>query len=180
MSGREPRVETATCGGGWRATSAATPIVNRERIRALELSTNAPTTPEMLFDSALELTHESGVTLRFHAEDALREWVALDLPAVKVAAAETWTRAHVERFGDRDARGNDESTATGTSEPSTLTAAPASSSWTNAREPLWIPSRVDACARAAPTRIGSDSRRWGTNANARTSIKPSTRCAISV
>ena len=129
MSGREPRVETATCGGGWRATSAATPIVNRERIRALELSTNAPTTPEMLFDSALELTHESGVTLRFHAEDALREWVALDLPAVKVAAAETWTRAHVERFGDRDARGNDESTATGTSEPSTLTAAPASSSW---------------------------------------------------
>ena len=89
MSGREPRVETATCGGGWRATSAATPIVNRERIRALELSTNAPTTPEMLFDSALELTHESGVTLRFHAEDALREWVALDLPAVKVAAAET-------------------------------------------------------------------------------------------
>ncbi len=131
MSGREPRVETATCGGGWRATSAATPIVNRERIRALELSTNAPTTPEMLFDSTLELTHESGVALRFHAEDALREWVALDLPAVKVAAAEKWTRAHVERFGDRDARGNDESTATGTgtSEPSTLTAAPASSSW---------------------------------------------------
>ena len=61
----ESRAETATCGGGWRATSAATPIVNRERIRALELSTNAPTTPEMLFDSALELTHESGVTLRF-------------------------------------------------------------------------------------------------------------------
>jgi type 2A phosphatase activator TIP41 len=131
MSLRDARVETATCGGGWRATSTATPIVNRERIRALELSTNAPTTPEMLFDSALELTHESGVTLRFHAEDALREWVALDLPAVKVAAAETWTRAHVERFGDGDAGENDGSTATATAttQPSTTAAAPASSSW---------------------------------------------------
>jgi len=86
--------------GGWDVESASTPIANRARIEQVETNVDAPTTPEMLFDSALELRHESGVALRFEAEDALREWVKLGLPAIEVAAAKTWRRSHVERFGD--------------------------------------------------------------------------------
>ena len=99
--------------GGWDVESASTPIANRARIEQVETNVDAPTTPEMLFDSALELRHESGVALRFEAEDALREWVKLGLPAIEVAAAKTWRRSHVERFGDasiaatRDARGGE-------------------------------------------------------------------------
>ena len=94
------RVERARARGGWDVESASTPIANRARIEQVETNVNAPTTPEMLFDSALELRHESGVVLRFEAEDALREWVKLGLPAIEVAAAKTWRRSHVERFGD--------------------------------------------------------------------------------
>ena len=98
---RAQRVESLEHAGGWRVRSETTAIVPRERIEAVEASTGAPTTPEMLFDSSLTLTHvESGVVLSFNAEDALREWVEAKGEVIKVAAAETWTRAHVERFGD--------------------------------------------------------------------------------
>lgn len=96
-------VERARAVEGWTVTSTTTPIVRQERARAIERATGAPTTPEMLFDSALELVHEkSGVSLRFEAEDALRAWRAHGLPAIQVAAARAWTAAHVERFGKMD------------------------------------------------------------------------------
>jgi type 2A phosphatase activator TIP41 len=95
------RVESLELAGGWHVRSETTAIVPRERIEQVEASTGAPTTPEMLFDSSLTFTHaESGVTLSFNAEDALREWVEAKGEVIKVAAAATWTRAHVERFGD--------------------------------------------------------------------------------
>ena len=89
----------------WTVESSRTGIVSQARAREIESATGARATPEMLFDSALTLAHvPSGTTLRFVAPDALRAWVEGDLPAIKVAAASTWTAAHVERFG-RDVAG---------------------------------------------------------------------------
>ena len=122
--------------GGWDVESASTPIANRARIEQVETNVDAPTTPEMLFDSALELRHESGVGLRFEAEDALREWVKLGLPAIEVAAAKTWRRSHVERFGDasiaatRSARGGEGASTTATgADGDALPRGPSMTSW---------------------------------------------------
>ena len=86
--------------GGWRISSRATPILGKAQLDALESRLGSAHLPEMVYGSALELTHEAtGVRLHFNAEDALREWLEEDLPPLKVAAAAAWARGHAERFG---------------------------------------------------------------------------------
>ena len=86
--------------GGWRVSSRATPILGKAQLDALESRLGSAHLPEMVYGSALELTHEAtGVRLHFNAEDALREWLEEDLPPLKVAAAAAWARGHAERFG---------------------------------------------------------------------------------
>ncbi len=78
-----------------------TRILGKDALEELEQRLGTSHLPEMVYGSALELTHEStGVKLHFNAEDALREWLQEDLPPLKVAAAAAWERGHKARFGD--------------------------------------------------------------------------------
>ena len=63
-----------------------------ERIRQ---KLHAPNLPEQLFgDSMLRLSHlESGMTLAFTAQDALKAWTADDRPPVRVDMADEWMKS---------------------------------------------------------------------------------------
>ncbi len=56
---------------------------------------NAPSLPEQLFgDSLLRLSHlESGITLGFTAQDALKAWKADERPPVRVEMADEWLKS---------------------------------------------------------------------------------------
>ena len=87
--------------GGWRIQTKTTPILGREALEALEARLGTSHLPEMVYGSALELTHlASGTRLHFNAEDALKEWLEEGLPPLKVAAAAEWAKGHKLRFGD--------------------------------------------------------------------------------
>ena len=86
--------------GGWEVRTSRTPILGKEALAGLEARLGTSHLPEMLYGSALTLTHaESNTKLHFNAEDALREWLVENAPPLKIAAAARWAEAHRLRFG---------------------------------------------------------------------------------
>jgi type 2A phosphatase activator TIP41 len=166
MAHRRTRVERVECAGGWTIESTSTPIANRERIEAVERAIGARTTPEMLFESELSLRHApSGVTVSFNAEDALKGWVELGLPAIKVAVAEAWTRAHVERFGKDEDWSRDVAPANAATPTTTATNASTWNSTENVSDYDWTFTthyggsiRADDGARATPSWVPTERR----------------------
>jgi len=120
---------------GWDVTCATTGIATRARCESMMLALGAKSFPEMVYDSALTLKHEdSGVTLTFDAERALGAMVEAKGRGVKVAHAETWTRAHAERFGDVDQRAIAEDDSSANEERGEKVRASASSAGWHSRE----------------------------------------------
>lgn len=83
--------------GGWKFTSRHGPIAadsySESLKQDLEQGLDVPLTiPEQLFDwNRLEIQHiDSGVTINFNAEDALRAWREDMPPAVEVSTAREW------------------------------------------------------------------------------------------
>jgi type 2A phosphatase activator TIP41 len=82
-------------------TARKAPIIGSPLVEAYAAALGGVLTlPEILFgNSALVLRHEaSGVTLAFSALDALRQWVADDLPPLKVAVAQEWQAARAQEI----------------------------------------------------------------------------------